>query len=235
MKTIQLGARLETVAALVREDVLLIDVGTDHGYLPVSLAERGKLRRAIAADVAAGPLSKAIRLIGERRLRETIEPVLADGLDGIGILPPCDIVMAGMGGELIASILDRTPQVRDDGVRLILQPMTKAAFLRRYLSEHGFDITEERLACEDGRLYQILACRYTGQVCRLSDCELEIGRPEGRQNDPLLLRLIGEKLETVRRIAEGKRSAGLDCRREDELAAALTALLSDGKECGETK
>ncbi len=230
MKEIKkLGARLSAIAQLVRDDVLLIDVGTDHGYLPVSLVLSGRIRRAIASDVAPGPLSKAEKNRSDTGLDAEISVVFSDGLASIGIEAPSDIVIAGMGGELISKIIDAKPQVKNPDVHLILQPMTKAEHLRRYLCENGFEILSELLACE-GKIYQIISCRYTGKSYALTECELAVGKKSVRREDALFYRFVRARLSSLEFAADGKRRAGLDCTEEINLMSALKELWdSEGK------
>ena len=54
-----LDGRLQAAADLVTPGGFLLDVGTDHGYLPIRLMEQGKIRGAIASDVNLNPLISA--------------------------------------------------------------------------------------------------------------------------------------------------------------------------------
>ena len=225
------GARLSTIARLVRENVLLIDVGSDHGYLPISLVSSGRIKRAIASDVVPGPLSKAKKNISAAGLEAEIAVVLSDGLDLIEVESPSDIVIAGMGGELISKIIDAKPQVKNADIHLIIQPMTKAEYLRRYLCENGFEIISELLACE-GKIYQIISCLYTGRSYALTECELAVGKKSARNEDALFRRFVSGKLSSLKIAAEGKGMAAIDCTEEIKLISALEELLdSESKEC----
>ena len=115
-----MDARLLACARLCKGDVLC-DVGTDHGYLPCYMIENGLCKKAFACDVAQGPLNSAIAHIKERCLSDKITAVLSDGLDGVEKGDITDVVVAGMGGELIAGIIDAAPFVRSPRVSLILQ------------------------------------------------------------------------------------------------------------------
>ena len=56
---VKLSARLLTVAGFVRQGSRIADVGTDHGYIPVYLAQTGRISSALAMDVRYGPLERA--------------------------------------------------------------------------------------------------------------------------------------------------------------------------------
>ena len=103
------GARLLAVSRSVRNGVTLYDIGTDHAYLPIFLVNEGRTADAYACDVSEGPLSSAERNIASAGLSDRIKTVLSDGLSAVGIVYPCDIVIAGMGGELVASIIGAKP------------------------------------------------------------------------------------------------------------------------------
>ncbi len=157
-----LDNRLSLCAGFVRENTRLADVGTDHAYLPVGLAAEGKILSAVACDVRTGPLENAKTNILRFGVEDIVKTVLSDGLDEVSPDEAFDIVMAGMGGELIVKIISRTQWLYDKSRRLILQPMTRAGTLRLFLYENGFSIKEEK-ACVSGRkCYSVMMCEYDG-------------------------------------------------------------------------
>lgn len=156
-----LDERLSAVAKLVRPGSRVADIGTDHAYLPVYLITAGICPSAIAADIGAGPLNAARRTVTEAGSAEKIELRLGDGLSVIAPDEADDIVIAGMGGETVAAILAAAPWIGDARYRLILQPMSRAAELRRYLMTNGFSLTEEHLVTDGRHLYPVMAAEYT--------------------------------------------------------------------------
>ena len=227
-KEIKLDLRLSTVASLVRRGVTLYDIGSDHAYLPVSLLLDCKIPFAYICDIAEGPLSKAEKTVKEYSVGNSCLLCLSDGMKNVTVTPPCDISIAGMGGELIASIIDACPQVRDPEVRLVLQPMTKAEELRLYLSENGFDILYEKTVFE-GKPYTVISCRYTGEKYTLSDIELILGRSAARDEDDGFYLLAKSKLETLKSILDGKKRGGADYSREEALINDITEILDNGE------
>lgn len=148
---IKLDARLKMAADEVRQGKRVVDIGTDHAYLPAYLIENSICPSAIAADIGKGPLENARKVVGASNdLSEKIELRLSDGLKEIKSHETEDIVIAGMGGILISEILSAAPWVKDEEKRLILQPMSHAEDVRKYLCENGFEIIKEK-ACTDGR------------------------------------------------------------------------------------
>ena len=162
---ITLDKRLSAVAALVRPGSRLADIGTDHAYLPVHLVQAGVCPSAIASDIGAGPLEAARRTVTERGLTSEIALRLGDGLATVTADEVEDIAIAGMGGETIAAILEAAPWVKDARLRLILQPMTRAEDLRRWLLTNGFSVIEEHLIIDGRHLYPVLAAEYTATTC----------------------------------------------------------------------
>ena len=163
---ITLDKRLSAVAALVRQGSRLADIGTDHAYLPVHLVQSGVCPSAIASDIGAGPLDAARRTVTENELTSEIALRLGNGLATVSAGEVEDIAIAGMGGETIVMILEAAPWVQTEGIRLILQPMTRAEDLRRWLLHNGFSVLEEHLIIDGRHLYPVLAAEYTAApVC----------------------------------------------------------------------
>ena len=175
MKEIKLSERLRTAASYVRSGAFVADIGTDHAYLPIYLVLGGVASKALASDINEGPILKARENISKYGLDNKISTQIANGLDGVEAFAPSDIVICGMGGELIARIIDASPYVKNAGVRLILQPMTCVYELREYL-QNGFCIIDESIVCEDGKIYQIICAEYDGKTHTYTKAELELGK-----------------------------------------------------------
>ena len=161
LATVTLDKRLRAVAALVRPGSRVADIGTDHAYLPVSLVQSGVCPSAIASDVRSGPLAAAESHVMAAGLFAQISLRLGDGLMTVMPQEVDDIVIAGMGGETVAAILEAAPWVRDTRLRLILQPMTRAEDTRRWLLTNGFTLDEEHLVTDGRHLYPVMAASYT--------------------------------------------------------------------------
>lgn len=136
--------RLLSAIPYLRAGGVVADIGTDHAYLPIELCRRGICRRAVACDINEGPISAARANIRAAGLSDRIDTLCTDGLHGVEPYAPDDILIFGMGGELIVRILCEAPWVRNDRIGLILQPMSRAEILRRYLWENGFEIRGKR-------------------------------------------------------------------------------------------
>ena len=122
-----------------------MDVGCDHGYLPVSLYLDGKIPGAIAMDVRKGPLSRAQEHISQYGLDAYIETRLSDGLEALKPGEGDTLVIAGMGGPLMERILTDGAEVRESFGKWILQPQSDIPHFRRFVRKIGWQITEEEM------------------------------------------------------------------------------------------
>lgn len=228
MRGPELSPRLRMVGELVPAGARLADVGTDHAYLPAALVLEGKLPWAIAADLRRGPLDRARATVREYGLTGKVAFRLCDGLSGIRPDEVDAVAVAGMGGETIAAILAAAPWVREQGIPLILQPMSSFPDLREWLRKNGFAIQEERLAREGDTIYTAMLVR-AGEMGPLSPAELWAGK---NVNIPLRGDWLDRWLARVRRAIDGMsqaRGEGTPARKR-ELEAVAAGLVDMKKE-----
>lgn len=167
--------RLKIIASHIENGIGFADVGTDHGYLPASMAASGYGGNIIATDINTQPLQTAVNTAELAGVRDRIIFLLCDGLEKCQPELIDTIVIAGMGGDMICRILDFAPWCLDSKYKLLLQPMTKAEVVRYWLVYNGFEITCEELCEEKGSIYQIIEARFGGYTA-LSDAELFTGK-----------------------------------------------------------
>lgn len=174
MEKTRLSKRLEEVAAFVAEGARLADVGSDHAYLPLFLVESGRISYAVAGEVVQGPYQSALANVNEAGQEEKIKVRLANGLAAIETEDRIDtITIAGMGGRLIADILQEGMEKLSSVQRLILQPNNREDELRLWLSQNGFQIVAETILTENQKFYEIIVAK-PGNV-KLSEQELRFG------------------------------------------------------------
>lgn len=164
IKLFDLDNRLSLCASMVRKNHRVADIGTDHAYLPVWLCKNNIATSAIAADINPEPLKRGVQTIEKYCATSLVTPCLSDGLQQINPELVDDIIIAGMGGELIADIISKAPWIKNEKHHLILQPMTKADCLREYLYSNGFDIKYEEATIAENKLYTVMSVFYTGVV-----------------------------------------------------------------------
>ena len=182
---ISLDNRLKTAAALCRSGVIVCDVGTDHALLACHLAMNGA-KEVIASDINDGPLEAARETVARTGVTN-VRVLKSDGLQQIDYAD--DVIICGMGGELIADIIAGCRFLSED-TRFILQPMTKPEILRRRLYTDGFEITEERTAYDGKRAYVVMLAKFTGER---SDVD-ELFSFTGKVTDKHFLKLTADKL-----------------------------------------
>ncbi len=156
---IPISARLLACCNFVCPGDRVADIGTDHGYLGIWLLSQGIARSVIASDIVPGPLSAARRNAEKFGLEGKMEFYLSDGAQSI----PRDfdtMVVAGMGGDTMVSILQGAPWLKSGKYRLVLQCQSKTPMLRRYLSENGWRIKEETVIPDGRFLYTVMEVNF---------------------------------------------------------------------------
>ena len=222
----KISKRLEAAASFSRRGVRIADVGTDHAYLPIYLYSAGRISGGVASDINQGPVERALVHINHSEAKGHIEVIRTDGLSGVEAYAPDDIFILGMGGELIASIIDKASWVKDGKYRLILQPMTHPEILRSYLYREGFSIIDEALVKEE-KIYHIICAEYGGEIYEPSVEELMFGRVNLSRGGELLLELLERTREIYSRRIEGKRVADADASEEIEIIDTIDKLKGD--------
>ncbi|MCC4323523.1 tRNA (adenine(22)-N(1))-methyltransferase TrmK [Limosilactobacillus reuteri] len=171
-----LSARLACVASLVPAGARVADIGSDHAYLPAALVLDGKIDFAIAGEVVKGPYENAVHEIKDHQLEGQVIPRLADGLAAIEPADKVDtITIAGMGGSLIASILEKGKDKLTEIKRLVLQPNVGESQLREWLMNNHYQIMTEKIIEEDNHIYEIIVAEPSVVPFRYSKYELDFG------------------------------------------------------------
>jgi tRNA (adenine22-N1)-methyltransferase len=134
----------------------MADIGSDHALLPSYLAQQGRITKGVAGEVNPGPFQAASKQVRDAALESLIEVRLGDGLAVIAPGEVDVITIAGMGGALIASILDAGREKLAGVQRLVLQPNVGENLVRIWLLEHDWFLTGEQILEEDGKIYEIL-------------------------------------------------------------------------------
>lgn len=158
----KLSKRLNAVASLVKPGSEIADVGTDHGYIPVFLCESGIIKSAVASDINEGPLSSCEALVKQEGLEERISTRLSNGLDELCSNEFDTVIIAGMGGELIADILSRCDYISSK--HIILNPMTHPELARKFLYDNGFEIVNDFIVKDGHHHYSVFDAVYTGEM-----------------------------------------------------------------------
>lgn len=219
-----ISARLLCCAQMISPGAHVVDIGTDHGYLPIYLIQTGRTAHVIATDLRQMPLTNAKRNATRFGVAAQIDFLCCDGLQAVSLQTVDTIVCAGMGSDLIRNIIEAAPWAHDALYTFVLQPQGTVHDLRHWLYQAGFHICQETLVRDGGFLYPVMQVQFAGTVT--------VHRPGEDYASPALLRCgsayLGDYLNQMRRNLE-KSVAGLHRARttvdRDKLEYFETALL----------
>jgi len=155
-KLLRLSDRLMAIAGFIENGSDVADIGADHGYLPVYLAQNGLARHIVASDISLKSHKTAMNTAAIYNVTNRIKFIAAPGLTGIGELEADTIVMAGMGGETISGILADAPWTKHRSVKIIMQPQTKVDKLCSWLYDNDYVLRDATLVRDRGRIYVVM-------------------------------------------------------------------------------
>ena len=220
-----LDNRLKMISELVSGEGIAVDVGTDHAYLAADLINSGKCEKVIASDVKEGPLASARSTVEKNGIQDNVELILSDGLENVPLEGVSDIVIAGMGGETIAAIIENVDSsvFGYEDIRWILQPMTKPEILRKKLYENELAITDEYVVEEGEKSYIIMVAEYSPYPRSLTETESIYGFFE---DDEAGSRYRRNESKRLSKVAANLKKAGKD--EDASHYQALSAKLKNG-------
>lgn len=210
----QLSLRLEKVASYIPKGARLADIGSDHGYLPVSLAEKKIITFAIAGEVVEGPYQSTLQQVKRADLEGSISVRKGDGLAVIQLEDQLDVItICGMGGGLIASILENGDinGKLTGNERLILQPNVGEKAVRTWLINHQYQIIAEELLEENSKLYEIIVAeKHADKTAPASAKELTYGFYLREASFPLFKKKWLSEIEKRKQILDSLVNAQVD-------------------------
>lgn len=211
MQTVGLSQRLQTIADMVTPGRVVADVGCDHGFVSIYLVQSGIADKVYAMDVRKGPLEGAISHIKEAGLSERIETRLSDGIEKLQAGEADALIIAGMGGKLMQSILERYPEKIKQMKELILQPQSELYQFRKFLRETGLKIVEEKIVLEDGKYYFPMKVVWEDTLRKTTD-EQELEDTYGpillQEKSPLFLEYLQWETHTYQGVKEELQKSG---------------------------
>lgn len=210
-RKIELSKRMQAIADMVPKCSVVADVGCDHGFVSIWLAQNKVVEKVIAMDVNKGPLARAKEHVSTFGLEEYIDLRLSDGLAKVTEDDRVDsVVIAGMGGALMTRILGDALNCGGLSVSaFILQPQSEHAMLRRFLREHDYTITAEKMVVEDGKYYPMLRAEYKAEMPVGVDYDSDLSDAFGpillKEKNPVLLEFLQKEIAKFERILEQMR------------------------------
>lgn len=219
METIHLSPRLNAVLQFIPKSACLADIGSDHAHLPSRAVQEGRVKFAIAGEVREGPYHQSVVNVASLGLQDKIDVRLGDGLEVIREPREADaIVIAGMGGELIADILDRGKEKLGPDTILILQPNIREARVRQWLDMNGWIISNEAIVNEGQHVYEVIQACQDSKPQPLSEQELLMGPVLSSEKNPIFIK----KWHSRERRLIGILQALRNTEQSDEVRAKIT-------------
>lgn len=235
--TIQLSKRLQAIADCVPGGVCVADVGTDHGYIPVYLAQRTKnpIKRALAMDINKGPLEKAEQNICKFGVQALVETRLSNGLEKLQVGEVDTLIIAGMGGQLMASLLMKEVAVTKSLKTLILSPHLDEDQVRKTVHQIGFKIVREQFLLDESKSYIVIQCE-PGQEKYDHACDYLYGKQLLAAPNPLYLNHLVRQSEKWKVIYSqlGQQTSEAATIRKQELQKALEIIREAIDRLGQT-
>lgn len=148
--------RLNEIANMVEEGMIVADIGTDHAFLPLLLAESGKSSKIYACDVAEGPLESARKNISDANMQNVIEVIASDGFANVPSDAQCAVI-AGMGCRTAVGILERAGSRIQDFHQIIVAVHNDVDVMREWISDHAYTIQNESVVSERNHMYVIIS------------------------------------------------------------------------------
>ena len=222
-----LSKRLQTIISMVTPGEMVADIGTDHGYVPIELVKNGVCKLGLAMDIGKGPLERAEAHIRSCGMEDRIKVRLSDGMDQLSPGEADRIVIAGMGGPLMARILADGRACAKAAGEMILSPQSELADFRRFLCDNAYVIKEEVMLQEDGKYYVIFRVT-NGAAEEYSDVDLAFGKISKVREDSLDVRAswVEKEIKVCEGILSGLEKQNSDAaeRRREEVMEKLEIL-----------
>ncbi|MGH4050970.1 MAG: tRNA (adenine(22)-N(1))-methyltransferase [Clostridium sp.] len=226
-----ISERLKKIANMIEDCDTIVDVGTDHGYVPIYLVKRGVIKKAIASDINRGPVQKAKHNIILNKTFRQISCRLGGGLSTVKIGEVQVAIIAGMGGNLIRDIMENDLDIVKEFKYMILQPVQNAEVLREYLYTTGYNILNEEICVEDGRFYEIIKVRYNNKPKVVEKIYYEISEVLLNKKQPVMQKFIEYKLQKYFKIYDTLNEETISSKNRKEQVYNISIKLKEFLKC----
>lgn len=199
----ELSKRLKWIVEKLNKTEVIMDIGTDHGYIPIYLIKNNIAQKVIASDINKEPLNKAKINASLDGVLDKIDLRLGGGLSPLKDKEANSVIIAGMGGNLIRDILENDLNKVKNLDYLILQPAQNPEVLRKYLYKNDYEILDEDICLDENQYYEIFKVRYkAGDYISLEDIFYEISPMMLNKKLPLLKSYIESKIEKNEKVMD---------------------------------
>ena len=221
---LKISERLATVAGLIPQGSDFVDIGTDHGYVPIWLLQNGRIRSAIAMDVNKGPLARAKENRDKYGFTDVMDIRLSNGFEKLKPGEGESVLIAGMGGPLMIRIIEEGRANASSIQTWVLQPQSEIPSVRRYLHEHGFVIVEEIMLKDEGKYYMAMKA-VVGEANSWTDLEYLFGKFLLEEKHSVLHEFILKEIQVYERIEKQLEDSNqTETTRYEEVKGYLTSL-----------
>lgn len=198
----ELSNRLNWIINKLDKCETIMDVGTDHGYIPIYLIKNNIAKKVIASDVNKSPLEKAKINAKLENISDKIDLRLGGGLEPLNLNEAQVAIIAGMGGNLIRDILENDIDKVNNLEYLVLQPAQNPEVLREYLYKNNYEILDEDLCFDEGKYYELFKVRYKkGDYINLEPIFYEISPVLLNKKSDILKEYIEDKIRNYKKIS----------------------------------
>jgi tRNA (adenine22-N1)-methyltransferase len=199
----ELSKRLNWIIEKLDKVEVIMDVGTDHGYIPIYLIKNNIAKKVIASDINKEPLKKAKINASLDGVLDKVDLRLGGGLSPLKNNEAEAVIIAGMGGNLIRDILENDLNKVKNLDYLILQPAQNPEVLRKYLYKSNYEILDEDICLDENKYYEIFKVKYKiGDYISLEDIFYEISPTMLNKKLPALKSYIEDKIERNKKVME---------------------------------
>jgi len=220
-----LSNRLKHISDLITDVKSLVDVGTDHAYIPIYLVKNNTVGTAVASDINKGPVEKAKKNVKSYNLSNKISCRLGCGLTTVKPKEVEAAIIAGMGGNLIRDIIEDSLEVFKHLNYAVLQPVQNPEVLREYIYNSGFTILDETIVKDDEKYYEVIKVKYDNNKQSIEPIFYEISKTLLMKKDPVFKEYIEFKLNKYTRVYENiKDETELAQKRKLELEGIIIKL-----------
>lgn len=182
--------RIIEIADYISKNSQVLDIGTDHGYIPLYLLKNKITNKITATDINAKPLLQAKKTLVDYKDLETLKFIKSNGFENIiNIVSYQYIIIAGLGGKTIEIILKNY----QDNATLILNPTNNEAILRKFLYDNKFKIEDEKLVYENNIYSIIIKAKKQSKILKYNQKDLVLGPILIKKNNKIVSQFYYQK------------------------------------------